>query len=249
MSESQMAAYARDGFAVVRGFVSDHELRAIDEAFAACLASADPARDPKDFVFEDDAAKSLRCVFRLNERSAFFDALSRDPRLIALARRACDAADVVCDGVMLIDKAPHSTYEFPLHQDNAYQFWSPPDAVAITLALDPSDSESGAIVCLAGSHRVGIRPHQPSGVRGASRGLSDVPPAGRFPEAVLSLRPGDVSLHHVNVIHRTGRNRTGSRRRNLGFAYRSSRCVRDEAAFSKYESDLAEQRKAWTVQH
>ena len=191
-----------------------------------------------DVILEVNAERSLRCLFRIHERCAYFDQLMRDARLMQLVRQLFNGADVIADGTMLIDKAPLTTYEFPWHQDNAYQFWNPPDAVAVTLALDDSTAESGAIVCLAGSHRESILPHQPSGVFGASRSLVAPPNSDEYPPVTLSLKPGDVSLHHVNTIHRTGPNRTSKHRRNLGFAYHSSRSVCEHTAADQYKRDL-----------
>ena len=110
--------------------------------------------------------------------------------------------------------------------------------VAATLALDEATKDNGTIVCLKGSHTSPILPHRPSGVTGASLGLVDAPDLNRHSEVPLCMMPGDLSLHHVNVIHRTGPNRTSKNRRNLGFAYHSSRSLRNEAAVSQYERDL-----------
>lgn len=237
--ESTIASYKQNGFAVISGLFSAEELKDIERHLDAHLR-LDVATAPiGDVIIEEDAARSLRCLFRIHERSAYFDTLMRDSRLMQLVQQLFDGADVVADGTMLIDKAPFTTYEFPWHQDNAYQFWNPPDAVAVTLAVDESSAESGAIVCLAGSHRGSILPHQPSGVFGASRSLVTPPNADEFPAVTVSLKPGDVSLHHVNTIHRTGPNRTRNHRRNLGFAYHSSRSVRDEVAVDQYQRDLA----------
>jgi ectoine hydroxylase-related dioxygenase (phytanoyl-CoA dioxygenase family) len=81
-------------------------------------------------------------------------------------------------------------------------------------------------------------PHQPSGVRGASLGLVAAPDTVTYPEVTLSMRPGDLALHHVNVIHRTGPNQTGDHRRNLGFAYHSARARRDDEANARYQQHL-----------
>ena len=237
-AESTIATYKQNGFAIIPGMFSAEEMEEIARQLEAHLR-LDLASAPKgDVVFEADSERSLRCLFRIHERSVFFDQLIRDSRLIQLVRQLFNGADVIADGTMLIDKAPLTTYEFPWHQDNAYQFWSPPDAVAVTLALDDSTAESGAIVCLTGSHRESILPHQPSGVFGASRGLVTHPNADEYPPVTLSLKPGDVSLHHVNTIHRTGPNRTSKHRRNLGFAYHSSRSVCDNVAAGQYKRDL-----------
>jgi len=240
LNRSTLASYHKDGFAVVRGLFSVAQLNEIELHLAEYLERTLPHATPREFIFEDNKEKSLRCAFRLHERSGYFDALMRDPRLLSIVRDLFDDGDGLADGAMLITKAPFTDYRFPDHQDNAYQFWSPADAVAVTLALDESSEESGAIICRAGSHTQGILPHRPSGIYGASRGLVRIPAAEEFTEVALSLMPGDISLHHVNTIHRTGPNLTARQRRNLGFAYHSSRAVRDETANAQYERDLKE---------
>ena len=240
LNESTLATYRQNGFTVVRGLFSVTELKDMEIHLAEYLERTILTATPREFIFEANAEKSLRCAFRIHERSEYFDALMRAPRLLAIVRQLFNGADVLADGAMMITKAPFTAYEFPDHQDNAYQFWSPADAVSVTLALDESSEESGAIVCRAGSHTQGILPHRPSGVYGASRGLVEIPAAGEYAEVALSLMPGDISLHHVNTIHRTGPNLTARQRRNLGFAYHSSRSTRDETARAEYERQLKE---------
>jgi len=233
-----MQRYDDQGFAVVRGVFAANELEVIEAEVDHYLDEQIAAGESRELILEATPGKAVRCAFGMDQRSVYFDALMRDRRLYEVVRELWSDAEALADGTMLINKAPFSSYEFPWHQDNAYQFWSPPEAVALTLALDDSSAESGAIVCLAGSHQQEILPHRPSGVLGASRGLVEMPKDGKYPEVTLSLHPGDLSLHHVNTIHRTGPNRTSKNRRNLGFAYRSSRSLRNEAAMSQYERDL-----------
>lgn len=237
--EPYVRAYEQHGFAVIPGLFSTTELREIELHLDEVLQSSLVAAPMGDVIREDDSTRSLRCLFGIERRSEYFATLMRDARLIGLVQQLFNDTDVVADGVMLIDKAPFATYEFPWHQDNAYQFWHPSDGVAVTLALDQCSADSGGIECLAGSHRLEVQPHRPSGVLGASRGLVHAPDTVRFPPVVMALEPGDVSLHHVNTIHRTGPNRTPHHRRNLGLAYHSSQSVRDDAAAAAYERDLA----------
>lgn len=234
--------YHRNGFALIPGFFSAQELEQVRTQVQQYLERQIATAKPGEIVYENPGSGTLRCVFRMHEHSPYFDELMRAPRLLKLVGRFMDGAEAVGDGVMLISKLPHTSYEFPYHQDNAYQFWHPPDALAATLALDESTAENGAIVCLQGSHLMGILPHHPSGVRGASRGLVEAPDTSRYPEVTLAMKPGDLSLHHVNVIHRTGPNRTGHPRRNLGFAYHARHARRDEEAFAQYEQQLKQAR-------
>ena len=230
--------YHENGFGVVPGFFSSEELAEVDRQLRRYLQESLSDLEPGEAYYEDGGGGAVRCVFRINQRSGYFAGLMRDSRLIELVEALYPGAAAEADGVMLIDKAPYATYEFPYHQDNAYQFWNPAEAVAVTLALDEANDDNGTIVCLKGSHRAPILPHQPSGVTGASLGLLEKPDLSRYPEVPLDLKPGDLSLHHVNVIHRTGPNRTAEHRRNLGFAYHSSRARRDREAHARYQEHL-----------
>jgi len=233
-------AYHQNGFEIVRGLFSADDLRRVATEVQRYLDEELAAPEPGELQYEDAATKSLRCVFRMEQRSDYFRKLLGDPRLVRIVEELFGGAEVIGDSVMLIDKAPHAAYEFPYHQDNAYQFRDPPEAVAATLALDAATAENGTIACLKGSHTLGVLPHQPSGVRGASLGLVAAPDIVTYPEVALSMRPGDLALHHVNVIHRTGPNQTADHRRNLGFAYHSSRAKRDDEANAGYHRHLKE---------
>jgi ectoine hydroxylase-related dioxygenase (phytanoyl-CoA dioxygenase family) len=230
--------YREEGFAVVTGFLGEAELAAVRAEVARYLAEQLAAAEPGEVYYEDLPGRPVRCVFRMHLRSEYFRGLLADARLRRVVEAVLGDPEVVPDGVMLIDKAPHVSYAFPYHQDNAYQFWSPPESVAATLALDASTEESGTIVCLRRSHTLPVLAHRPSGVLGASLGLVEPPDTAAYPEVPLRLAPGDLALHHTQVIHRTGPNRTGAHRRNLGFAFHSSRARRDEAAQARYREHL-----------
>jgi ectoine hydroxylase-related dioxygenase (phytanoyl-CoA dioxygenase family) len=233
--ELSLQAYHRNGFAVLEGVFSAEEMRLVRAHVQRCLHEMIAAAEPGEVYYEDERTRSVRCAFRMHERSAYLRQLMGEPRLLDIVETLFAGAQAIQDGVQLIDKAPLASYEFPYHQDNAYQFWEPPEAVAVTLALDESTHENGAIVCLQGSHVLGVLPHQPSGVLGASLSLVEAPEIERYPEVPLCLRPGDLALHHANVIHRTGANRTLQHRRNLGFAYHSARATRDDQAHARYQ--------------
>jgi hypothetical protein len=75
-----------------------------------------------------------------------------------------------------------------------------------------------------------VLPHLPSQCLGASLAMADPPDTNRYPEVVLEMEPGDLSFHNTNTIHRTGRNLSDGHRRNLGFMYRTTRALKNEAA-------------------
>ena len=195
----------------------------------------------------------LRAMFGLHQRSEYYATLLSHPRLLALASSLWDGGadaqaepEAVGEAVQYIDKAPHTSYEFPLHQDNAYgQFWEPSLEVATgVLALDSQRVGDGAVVVLKGSNELPVLPHTPSSALGASLAMVEQPDIGRFTEVVLELEPGDLSFHAPNTIHRTGANAGSGSRRNLGLIYRSSRAAKNEHAAAAAAARIAAESEA-----
>lgn len=106
------------------------------------------------------------------------------------------------------------------HQDLTYWGLDPADIVTAWIALSPSTPESGCMRVIPGSHRQDVVQHTDTFAENnmLSRGQEvdvDVDEA----EAVdLVLQPGEMSLHHVKLIHGSGANRANDRR--IGYAVR-----------------------------
>lgn len=257
--------WAEDGYVVVRQFFAGDELAAIAAQVhhdcAAAISRWDPRRavvggrgdnsgmlmPEEQLMFEPlggaDGPPQLRAMFGLHERSQYYAALLRHPRLLALTASLFDGQSAVGEAVQFIAKPPRTKYEFPLHQDNAYgQFWEPAQEVATgVLALDRQRADDGAIVVWKGSNHLPVLPHTPSTTLGASLAMVEQPGVARFPEVVLELDPGDLSFHAPNTIHRTGARRDGSdgSRRNLGLIFRSARATKDDQAIAAAAARIA----------
>ena len=237
--------YRAKGFVVARGLFGADLLRDVTTEVECVVQDAAAGADNGRMYFDDEAeaavgrtASAVRCVFRIQEHWDYLRDLLHSALILDLVRPLL-GDEPVADGIQYINKPPHASYEFPYHQDNAYVFYHPPRALVATLALDKQRADSGPIACLRGSHVLDILAHQPSGVLGASRGLVDPPDTSTYPEVAVEMEAGDVLVHHANVIHRTGPNRTPRQRRNLGFGYHGSEATKDVKASAKYEVELA----------
>ena len=232
-------AYRADGFIVARGLFGADLLPDVTAEVERIVQDAVASDEHHRVYFDDEAeaaagrtASAVRCVFGIEERSDDLGALRHSALLLDLVRPLLDD-EPVPDAIQYIDKPPHARYEFPYHQDNAYQFFDPPRALVATVALDEQAADSGPIACLRGSHTLDILPHKPSGVLGASLGLADPPDTATYPEAAVEMAAGDVLVHHTNLIHRTGPNQTPHHRRNLGFVYHGAGAAKDAEASAR----------------
>ena len=242
--ENLVEQFRANGFVVARGLFEADLLQDVTAEVERVVDEVVASGGYDRMYFDDETeassgrtASAVRCVFRMQDLSDFLRNLLDSPTLNDLARTLL-GNEPVADGIQYIDKPPGSSYEFPYHQDNAYMFFEPPLALVATLALDGQPAESGPISCLRGSHVLEILPHAPSGVLGASRGLVGPPDTATYPEIAVEVEAGDVLVHHANVIHRTGPNRTDGHRRNLGFIYHGTAAAQDLQAHAAYERQV-----------
>jgi len=106
------------------------------------------------------------------------------------------------------------------HQDSTYWGLSSPEVATAWVALTPSDAENGAMAVIPGSHTIDQVPHRDTFDRHnlLTRGQEIAVEVDESRSVLLDLRPGEMSLHHVRLVHGSAPNPSGDRR--IGFAIR-----------------------------
>jgi phytanoyl-CoA hydroxylase len=228
-----------DGFVIVRGLLAPAEVARISDEVAEYIRTIAPALPPGEVYYEDTPGAPVKALHGMDRHAAFFAELRGHERFLEIVSAIWPGAAVELGAISYFGKAARAGSVTPPHQDNAFQLLDPPLGLELTLALDESTPDNGALTCRRGSHRLGLLPHRPSGVLGFSRTLIHDVDDAAYPEVRLCMKPGDLALHHVLTIHRSDANRTDRPRRQLGLAYRSALAKRDEAAAAKYQADIA----------
>jgi non-heme Fe2+,alpha-ketoglutarate-dependent halogenase len=125
--------------------------------------------------------------------------------------------DISLWGSVLFIKEPQSPGFVSWHQDATYMGIKPHQFVTPWLALTPSNRESGCMSMIPGSHAGHIREHEETfaddNILTRGQRINNIDES----KAVdLILRPGQMSLHHAEIVHGSQPN-CGSNRR-IGFA-------------------------------
>jgi len=106
------------------------------------------------------------------------------------------------------------------HQDSTYWGLSAPEVATAWVALTPSTAANGAMAVLPGSHKSDQIPHRDTFDRHnlLTRGQEVAVAVDETKAVPLILRPGEMSLHHVRLVHGSPPNPSQGRR--IGFAIR-----------------------------
>jgi ectoine hydroxylase-related dioxygenase (phytanoyl-CoA dioxygenase family) len=196
--------YARDGIVFPIAVLSPEEVAEYRNALDSIIGLVG---ESKRF---DNLHLFFPWAYRLATHSAVLDAVEN-----------ILGPDLVIDGTLVFYKPPRAGSYASWHQDSVYSGWHLTPSISAWIALTASEPGNGCMRAIPGSHKLGLLDHDnihddPNLLnRRGERIRMDVEES----EAVdIVLRPGEMSLHHTNIVH--GSKPNGSDGPRIGFIVR-----------------------------
>jgi non-heme Fe2+,alpha-ketoglutarate-dependent halogenase len=145
--------------------------------------------------------------------------LVRHPRILDAVEDAI-GPNILCWGSSFFIKEPRNPGFVSWHQDSTYWGLDPADVVTAWVAFTDSTPANGAMRVIPRSHLLDQIPHhdtfRPENL--LSRGQEIMVEVDEREATMLPLAAGEMSLHHVRLIHGSDPNPSDQRR--IGFAIR-----------------------------
>jgi len=128
--------------------------------------------------------------------------------------------DLLCWTTNFFIKEANNPAFVSWHQDSTYWGLSKPDVVSAWVAFTPSNRANGAMEFIPGTHTSDQIPHRDTFSRHnlLTRGQEVAVDVDAAKAVVIDLQPGEMSLHHVRLVHGSPPNPSNDRR--IGFAIR-----------------------------
>lgn len=198
--------YDREGYVIVRNAV-EPELAAEAQDHVQWLLKQNPDIRPEQLHH------------RLLAHDPFMWRLAGDERMLDIAQQFM-GPNIALFAAHYIAKPPQDGQEVLWHQDGAYWPLKPMAVVTLWLAATESTPENGCMRILPRTQHAEFMQlyEQKDGknVLGSGIDLSQVD----LSDAVdLVLQPGDVSIHHPNILHGSNANTSGQWRSGLTLRY------------------------------
>ena len=219
-SEREVAQFARDGYAIVRGLAPAAMVARLREVALAHLAET---RLPVEYEADTQypgaptslAAPGGRTVRRLLQavaRDAVFCEWALSP-LIASRLRQILGPRVT--SVMLsqahhnciMTKHPAYSSITSWHRDIRYWSFEKAELVSVWLALGEEHQQNGCLLLLPGSHRMDFRPDQLDSAQFLRTDIDENRALLRT-QIAAALHAGDVLFFHCRLFHAAGHNQT-----------------------------------------
>ncbi|OWJ67898.1 phytanoyl-CoA dioxygenase family protein [Inquilinus limosus] len=149
----------------------------------------------------------------------WLDGLIRHPAILDAVEDII-GPNILVWGSSFFIKEPRDPGFVSWHQDSTYWGLDPADIVTAWVALSESTAENGAMRVIPDSHLMEQVPHRDTFAANnlLSRGQEIAVDVDDAKAQMLQLQPGEMSLHHVRLIH--GSDPNPSDRRRIGFAIR-----------------------------
>lgn len=165
----------------------------------------------------------------LMEHDAFWHRLVSDPRLLDIAEQFI-GPNIALFASHYISKPPFTGQPVLWHQDGGYWPLEPMEVVTLWLAVDRADAENGCMRVIPGTQKLNLIDMEDASGKGAV--LDRETPAEYVDESQavdIVLDPGDVEVHHPNIIHGSYANASPRRRCGLTIRYipTSTRVITD----------------------
>ena len=180
--------------------------------------------------------------------------LMREPKVLDVIEDLV-GPDIFVYQVTFFSKDAHSDTFVSWHQDGTYFSLYPHEQITAWIALSDAPIESGCLEVLPGSQRMGQLRHVEATSKSnlLSRGQTVAEEVNSSGSVFMPLVPGQMSLHHTHMLHRSGPNTTPNRRMGLVVTYIPGRCrcvedirmtaslVRGEDKFKQFDPEYIPQ--------
>jgi len=190
----------------------------------------------KDMGLETSFAFEKQSIKYLDNAEFFVPSISKliTNKLLHTATKVTNC-EVYLDRIEVHQKLPGVSIT-PPHQDNFYFGFDLSKMFGVTayLALNNQTAEAGLIEFYPKSHKQNFK-HHPSKTVGFSSGISANDLEG-LQKTSIPMKPGDIIIHHCNIVHEAGINQTNKRRPNLAFRFFPCNPIYDPIIVKRYQA-------------
>jgi phytanoyl-CoA hydroxylase len=230
-SDAEVAQFAREGYAIVRGLAPADLVARMREVSLAHLAELRlPVEYETDTQYpgappslDAPGGRTVRRLLQAYARDAVFREWAVSPLIAPRLRQ-------LLNGLVLLSQAHHNCImtKHPAyssvtnwHRDIRYWSFEQPELVSVWLALGEERLDNGCLLLLPGSHRMDFAPARLDAAQ-FLRAEHDENRALLQTNIAAELHAGDVLFFHCRLFHAAGNNQTADTKLSVVHTYHAA---------------------------
>ena len=216
ISDDLVAAYAADGYVLVRGMLDAEEIGLLSRA-----AREDRVLDQRSYGKDDGEGGVVRLSVWNHPTDTIYGMVARCESIVGSAAKLLGDEPYHYHSKMIMKDAKVGG-AWAWHQDYGYWYQNgvlSPNLTSAFIAVDRATRENGCLQVIRGSHKLGRIEHVLAGDQ-AGADLERVDEILKRHELVhVEMEPGDVLFFHANTLHRSDQNRSDNARWSMICCY------------------------------
>ncbi len=225
LTQDEIDFYHENGYVVARGVYTGEKLEQLRRQTDAIIAKAAGVSEHNEvYDLEDSHSPSNPRVRRLKEpyrHFDYFDQVARDPDIVDIVAQLVGSDVRLYGGKMNLKSAGYGA-PVEWHQDWAFYPHTNDDVLATGLLLDDCDEMNGPLMVMPGSHKGPTYDHHADEYFCGAIAPDDTEAASNldYSKAIkLTGKAGDMTIHHVRLVHGSAMNTSNRQRRLLLHEY------------------------------
>jgi ectoine hydroxylase len=216
ISDELAAAYAADGFVLIRQMLDAEEIELLSRA-----AREDRTLDEKSFKKGDGEGGVVRLSLWNHPTDTIYGMIARSKSIVESAEKLLgDEAYHYHSKMIMKDAQVGGAWTW--HQDYGYWYQNgviAPNLASAYIAVDRATRENGCLQVIRGSHTLGRIDHQLTGDQAGADQARVEEILKRYELVYVEMAPGDVLFFHANLLHRSDQNRSNNPRWSMICCY------------------------------
>ena len=218
----EVRAFRENGYYFPVQVLAEEEVSAFNEKFLNHLAETREQREKlsarDQYVVFSECHTYLNWVYRIVSHQNVLDAVE----------------SILCPNLLVwgsrwFAKMPGEKTFVSWHQDATYWGLHPPNVATAWIALSHSIPENGCMRVIPGTHRGELQPQTETYApeNALSRGQEIAVEVDESQAVDLKLRPGEMSFHHIGIVHGSNVNTSDQPRIGIAVRYITPDVVQD----------------------
>ena len=230
--------FFRDGYVVLKNIFSKKEIKKLINEIEKVKIKSIKIKNPHLHLTKDNKINTVHNINKYIKKGLIID-ISKNKRILNNINYILNSNSKVRN-IEFFLKPKKTGISSPIHQDNYYwNFKNKEKALNLWIACGESNYKNGGVFYFKKSHKLGLLKHELSYAAGSSHKIkSAYLKKIKIRKFYPNLKMGDCIIHHSEVVHGSGPNKSKKDRVGLVISYKSVDAKIDRKKLNQYKKKV-----------
>tara|TARA_Y100000590_G_scaffold470657_1_gene667463 strand:+ start:2234 stop:2989 length:756 start_codon:yes stop_codon:yes gene_type:complete len=230
--------FQEQGFAIIKNIFNKKNIRSLMKEIDRVKRKSIEIKNPHLHYTKDKKINTIHNINRYIKKGTI-NKISNNKKILNVVRHILKSKTKVRN-IEFFLKPKKTGLESPFHQDNYYwNFLNKDQALNVWIACSDSNYKNGGVCYFEKSHKLGLLKHKVSFAPGSSQKIpSTYLKKIKLKKVIPSLKSGDCIIHHSQVVHGSGPNKSDKDRIGFVISYKKASAKINKKKLQEYKKKV-----------